>query len=489
MREIHRVSNQDEAIKLAKKFSVSGKYNLFRGQAQNWNVTPSSARLSKEDFEEGIEKLKRLYSFFETSENLIKYQSNIDWFFAVAQHYGLPTNYIDFTTNYEVATYFATNSKSNRIGKESVIVCLNEDDFNDFVHLTKSLYEKHKVIAPYLCKIDVHNLWRLQSQEGLFLFTPYSNIEFYYDFDRILFPFEKPYDKIERNQIYPENKSELEIHLDYYFNREERLIGQKRFRNFTKEMKIAVHTMPDFRIEKFLRINEHHKSWKSENFSKWRYAFLENWKSLDIQIAINLKLPKDTNSYREFSKLILQIFDNVDKKLKRNRKLIFTIDLNGNDKSFNDLSQRIEKSCSRIWDGTRNLPFTKPEIYNIIKDYIFFEYYEYIFEKAYCIENEELVVLELTNRYHSMTRCYATKRKLEKAFRNDIEDVLIEEFKGDISSRVLLNVNVPQIIFDFEKLLSLFKEEMIAYQVLYNSEKVNPVIFYSPTELNILGYA
>ncbi len=489
MSEIYRTDNQEEAIKLAKKFSDSGKYNLFRGQAQNWNVTPSSARLSKEDFEEGIEKLKRLYSFFETSENLIKYQSNIDWFFAVAQHYGLPTNYIDFTRNYKVATYFATNSKSNEIGKESVIICLNEVDFNNFIQFTKSIYEKDKVIAPYLCEIDVHNLWRLQSQEGLFLFTPYSNIEFYYDFDRILFPYEKPYDRIKENQIYPENKSELEIHLDYYFNNEERLVGQKRFRDFTKEMNIPVRTIPDFRIEKFLRINEKHKSWETKNFSKWKYAFIENWKSLESQISINLKLPKDTNSYQEFSNLTLKFFNEVDNKIKRNQKLSFKIDLNGNDTSLYDLLRKIEKSCSRIWDGTRNLPFKKLEIYNIIKDYIFFEYYEHIFEKAYCIENEELIVLELTNKYHSMTRCYATKSKLEKAFRSDIEDVLIEEFKGNISSRVLLNVNVPQIIFDFEKLLSLFKEEMIAYQVAYNSEKINPVIFYSPTELNILGYA
>lgn len=254
-------------------------------------------------------------------------------------------------------------------------------------------------------------------------------------------------------------------------------------------MKISGHTIPDFRIEKFLRINENHKSWESENFIKWRYAFLENWKSLESQLSINLKLPANTNSYQEFSNLTLQIFNNLGNKLKRNQKLSFTIDLNGNENTFNDLSKRIEKSCARIWDGTRNLPFTNMEIYNIIKEYIFFEYYEQIFEKAYSLDNEELIVLELTNKYHSMTICYATKSKLEKAFRDDIENVLIEEYKGKITSRVLLNVNVVQIIFDFEKLLCLFKEEMIAYQVAYNSEKINPVIFYSPTELNILGYA
>lgn len=489
MREIHRVKNQKEAIKLAKIFSESGKYDLFRGQAQNWNVTPSSARLNKKESEDGIEKLKRLYSFFETSENLIKYQLNIDWFFAVAQHYGLPTNYIDFTTNHEVALYFATNSQSNEIGKESVIICLNESDFNKFIQITQPLYDKDKVIAPYICKVDVHNLWRLQSQEGLFLFTPYSNIESYYDFDRIIFPFERPFNEIKKNQIYPENKSELEIHLDYYFNNEERLVRQKRFKEFTQELNIPVHTVPDFKVENFLRISKKHDSWQSDNFSKWKYVFLEKWESSESQSSITLKLPVDTNSFQKFSDDTLQLFNEIDNSLNRNQTLGFKIDLNGNEKTFEKIAKRIERSCARIWDGTRNLPFTNLEIYIIIKNYIYFEYYEHIFEKAYSFDNEDLVTLELTNRYHSMTRCYARKSEIEKAFRDDIEDVLIEEYNGNITSRVLLNVNIPQLVFDFDKLLSLFKKEMIAYQVAYNSEKNNPVIFYSPTELSILGYS
>ncbi|MFS4467533.1 FRG domain-containing protein [Maribacter sp. 2210JD10-5] len=489
MSEMHRVNNLEEAMNLAKKFSDSGKYNLFRGQAQNWNVTPSSARLNQNEFEEGIEKLKRLYSFFETSENLLKYQSNIDWFFAVAQHYGLPTNYIDFTTNYRVSAYFATNSNSNEIGKESVIICLNETDFADFIKHTQSIYLNDKVIAPYISKIDVHNLWRLQSQEGLFLFTPYSNIESYYNFDRIIFPYEKPYKGITKNLIYPENKSELEIHLDYYFNREERLIGQKRFRKFADEMKMPGFTMPDLKIDNFLRNKKEHKSWESEHFSKWSYAFLENWKTLESESVINLKLPIDSNSYQEFSDTSMLSFNDLDKDVKRNQNLKFVIDLNGNTKSFKDLAKRIENSCVRIWDGTRNLPFTNFDIYKIIIDYIFFEYYEHISEKAFSYGDRELIVLELTNKHHSMTRCYVTKSKLEEAFREDIKDVLIEDYEQDITSLVLLKVNIPQIIFDFEKLLALFKEEMIAYQVVYNSEKINPVIFYSPTELNILGYS
>lgn len=488
MGEIHKVKNLEEAIKLAEKFSKSGKYNLFRGQAQNWSVTSSNARLNEEQLKEGVEKLKRLYNFFETSDNLMKYQSDIDWFFAVAQHYGLPTNYIDFTTNYEIAAYFATNSKSNEVGKESVIICLNETDFTEFIDLTKPLYNKDSVIPPYLCKIDVHNLWRLQCQQGLFLFTPYANIEFYYPFDRIIFPFEKPFEKLHTDDIYPKHKSELEIHLDYYFNNEEKIIAEKNFKKWIKELNIPIYNFSETKVESFLQNTKNHKSWESENHSKWKFTFEEQWSSLENQSLITIKLPAKNNSYQDFSETSLYEFGKIDNILKRNQKLNFKIDLNGNRESLIELSKRIEKNCTRIWDGTRNLPFTNFEIYKIIIDYIFFEYYEYNFKKVYSINNEELITIELTNKYHSVTRCYVRKDKIKDAFRDDIKQILNEKYSKNINSLILLNVNIPQIIFDFEKLLSLFKEEMIAYQVVYNSEKINPVIFYSPVELNRLGY-
>ena len=58
-----------------------------------------------------------------------------------------------------------------------------------------------------------------------------------------------------------------------------------------------------------------------------------------------------------------------------------------------------------------------------------------------------------------------------------------------IPSEILLHINTPRYIFDFSKLLDLFKKELIAYQVLENSENNNPVIFFSPSQLRTIGYA
>lgn len=490
MAEIYRVKNVEEALELANKFKASGKYDLFRGQSQNWDVIPLVARLEEDDYKEGLEKIKRLYDYFHTSKNLLKYKSNVDWFFAVAQHYGLPTSYIDFTTSCEVATFFATNSESNKIGIDSVIICLNEADFNDFITVTKVLYEKDKVVEPYIAKIDVDNLWRLQSQKGLFLFTPYTNIERFYNFDRIIFPFEKPYTEIEKDIIYPTNKSELEIYLDYYFNKEERIFGQKRFAKFAEDLKIPTATIPEMDVSKFLRKSQHHKSWSSTEFSNWKHSLIEGWDSLESEKIISLKYPNENISHEKFIEETIFELEKVfiNENIKRNHQLKFSFSLDISNNVEERTIKKIQNSCSRIWHGTRNLPFTNHEIHKIISNSIFLEFYENKFDEIYSISGEKLLVLEMTNQYDSITRFYASKSKVREAFRDDIEEILTPEFNGKIGTKLLLNVNKPQIVFDFNKLLGLFKEEIIAYQVVYNSEKNNPVIFYSPTEISILGY-
>lgn len=215
MANLYKVKNIEEAYLLLSKFQKMGKYNLFRGQSRNWEVVSSAARLKDEEFENHLENLKFLYIYFSNDKVLEKYTKNIDEFFAIAQHYGFPTNYIDFTSDYEVALFFATNSSSNKFGENCSIICLNENDINNFFDKTKIMYKDFRV-PPQIIKVEVDNLWRLQSQKGQFLFTPISHFEKYYDFDRIIFPFESSFSKIDKEKIYPKNKSDLELYLDYF---------------------------------------------------------------------------------------------------------------------------------------------------------------------------------------------------------------------------------------------------------------------------------
>lgn len=488
MAEIYKVDNLTEALNLAKKFKLTRKYDLFRGQSQNWKVVSTVGRLNKEEFYQGKEKLERLLLFLQSNPSLEKFASNIDWFYAVAQHYGLPTNYIDFSSSPDVAAYFATNSKSNKIGEESVIICLNENDFNKFVNFSRTIYEKDKVIPPYIVKTNVDNLWRLQAQKGCFLYTPYADIEFYYDFDRIIFPYSYPFNEIPKEHIYPIQKSELEILLDQYFNSEKRLEGNKRFKKFATENNIPHHTIPSFNIYKYLKSNKIHPSWYSEEFKKWNFKINEEWNSSNGSEIINVHFSFNESVNNQIELIVEEIstYFNI-KPIKRSFHLDFIVI--SKPKLSENLTSILKMNCSRIWNGTRNLPFTDKEIFIIIAKYICLEIYENKFDKIPHLTTEELIVLELTNEYGSITRCCVSPSKLVAAFRNDINEILKDELTLNISSEILLCVNKPDLIFDFNNLLQLFKEELIAYQVLHNSENSNPVIFYAPTQISVLGYA
>jgi len=488
MAKVFKVKDLHEALNLAKKFKETGEYNLFRGQALNWHVKSSIARLSTEESEIGIKKTKRLYNFLQTYKPLEKYISDIDWFFSVAQHYGLPTTYIDFTDNPEVAIYFATNSELNKVGEKSVLVCLNENNFNKRINDSKTFFKNKKILSPYITKPNVVNLWRLQAQNGCFVFTPLPDIEKIYDFDRIIFPFTVSYVRIEKEHIYPENKSELEILLDHYFNAEKRFEGQKRFDEFVKEtnMEKTVLSFPD--VDPYLKKKQIHQSWKSKEYEKWTYNVTEEWNNLKAIEIIPIKFSSKNRINNQITLIVdelLLLFST--KQIQRNNLLDFEII--SDSKLSSKIVSTVNKSCTRIWDGTRNLPFEEKEIFEIIAKYICLEIYESKIGKTPSLTQEKLVLLELTNEYGSITKCFASPSKIISSFRSDINDILIEDLTFNISTKILLCINDPKLLFDFSNLLSLFKDELIAYQVWYNSEEHNPVIFYTPTQITVLGYA
>ncbi|MEN9907843.1 MAG: hypothetical protein RLZZ540_984 [Bacteroidota bacterium] len=483
MSKTYKTKSIDEALKLAKKFQKSGKYNLFRGQAQNWEVKPTAGRLSNKQFEKSKEQIERLFIFFNTDISLKKHCKEVDSFFAIAQHYGIPTNYIDFTESVEVAFYFATNSKSNKIQDECSIICLNEKDFKEFIQFIKVQYEKRMVIPPYISRIEVENLWRLQAQKGCFLFTPYDRIEQYYHFDRIIFPYTTPFSEIDGKDIYPERKSELEIILDHYFDTEKRIKGYNRLLKFSKELNIPITTISKHNQFEIIEKKEVHKSWYSYTYRKWKYSFNERWKSSKNEKSINLCVPLKINQ-DEFIKNVKTIIygEFVNKKIDRETPLNF--ELSVKPKLSEKNSMIISKNCKNIWDGTRNLPYEDKDIFTILATYLFLEFKDQLLQN-----HEEQITLEMTNKYGSRTRFKANKNKIVSFFRNDIDDVVLSNLPRPIPSELLLHINKPRYIFDFVKLIEFFKIEAVANQVFYNREDEYPVIFYTPVQIDVLGYA
>jgi hypothetical protein len=489
MAETYNVKKLSEAIALAEKFQSEGKYNLFRGQAQDWEVMPTAGRLAKRKCSESKEKLDRLFYYFSTDNSLKKFCNEVDSFFAIAQHYGLSTSYIDFTTNVNVAFYFATNSKYNKIKENCSIICLNENDFNSFISFSRVLYEKHNVHPPYISKINVDNLWRLQAQSGCFLFTPFHDIEMLYDFDKIIFPFKESFSGIKEQDIFPTRKSEIEILLDCYFDTERRIEGEKRLHQFAKEFNIPITKLPSHNHYKILKKKLIHKSWTSATYKKWRFLLLENWGSLNLLLKIELNIPSKLAPIEQIEYLNCSLKEKFStRKITKSSQIDFEI--YSKPKLSKKKLTRLRKNCLLIWDGTRNLPYTIDDIIKIISTYVILETLKNKFGQTdHTLTGEEAITLVLTNKYGAMTRCKATPTNIALAFRDDINDLIIDDMPRPIPSELLLHINKPRYIFDFHKLLDLFKKEMVAYQVLENSENNNPVIFFTPSQIKTFGYA
>ena len=423
--ETYKVENIDKAYKLAKSFELEGKYNLFRGQAKNWKVIPTAGRLSSKKYVESVDKLKRLHFYFSTKNSLKKYCKRVDSFFAIAQHYGLATTYIDFTTDIKVAFYFATNSKHNKVGEDCSIICLNEDDFKDFVLFSKILYKNKNVVPPYIVKVNVDNLWRLQAQSGCFLFTPFQDIETLYDFDRIIFPFTDNFKGLTNNDIYPVRKSEIEILLDSYFDTEEKIKGANRFHKFIEENNLPVTKLSYHNNYDILKKKEIHKSWKSSFHRRWDFSLTETLSNIKETKKIELYISKDLDIIKQKEQLkttLKKPFSNYE--IRRNTLIDF--EFISKTRLARKLHKSLIRNASLIWEGTRNLPYSEDEIINIISIYLSLEMSKkQLGEIEYSINNEKLIILELVNKYGGKTRCKASPSNVVLAFRDDINGIVI----------------------------------------------------------------
>jgi FRG domain len=212
-RRKYEVDNVDEAISLAKRFRDAGQFDLFRGQLQNWPMEPTLRRLSASMRDAARDKFKRLAYWALDRPPLKSMAEDVVTLSAIAQHYGVPTTYLDFTADPGVAGFFATDvddSRSFKATSPSCIICLNSRVFEDIIP------NGNFDLLPRVIRIDVQNLWRLQAQSGSFVHVPERGrqLEPLAPCTKILFPFKGRLTKPGKDEIYPVRKSQLEILLN-----------------------------------------------------------------------------------------------------------------------------------------------------------------------------------------------------------------------------------------------------------------------------------
>lgn len=162
------VANVEEAIELAEKLKEEGKFNWFRGQERaEW--LPSSSLHRKLNEGLTIEELdKELFRFLDWACQIpelayLDHSSNQHSLYAILQHYGYPTTYMDFTTEPSIAGFFASDTAvSPNEGAISAIFCLNTQDLVNFYAENQCFLKKISRGASLEVEpvtVDVSNLW------------------------------------------------------------------------------------------------------------------------------------------------------------------------------------------------------------------------------------------------------------------------------------------------------------------------------------------
>jgi hypothetical protein len=489
----HKVNTVDEAVELANDLKEKGGYDLFRGQIKDWPLKSSFGRqVDKNKKDEVLEKMARFESWAKRTKGLEELAKHPDDIIAVAQHYGIPTNFVDFTTSPRVAGFFASYGKIDEENVESCILCLHSQDLMSFWKRLPSEYSP----PPEILYLEVQNLWRLEAQHGAFLFCPYSNFEHIYDLDRIYFPYNGQISSVTEDEIFPERKSQLEILLDQYFMNELLIEGEKNLPSG-----ISIYTMPE-RKEKCdpeLLLNgtppPKLSSWDDHRIQPWLVQSHEIFFNTlgDESWEITIDLNKDANFVKN------EIMGYLIKQLKNNSNARSQL-INWSTKVVETqtekfIENRIDSYVKRLWDGLRRLPYDDQDIAESLANCILLASFllkqdRVGFEKATSECFGKTVEIEFGSEDGSYSRSFASKAKLLAAVREDVYDYLDPKWKSQLEKNIvglLQAIWTPSRLFDYDKLAKLFAHEIAPVQVIMRSERV--AIFFSPARLDSFGLA
>lgn len=221
-----------EAVAAAIRMRDEDGFNLFRGQRCAWPVVSSFRRLDKGQQDDARARVNQFINWAKKEAALAQYGFSSDQAIAIAQHYGIATTFLDFSTDIEVARYFATEhclEPTYRGDSEmSCIVAINSAHLDAWVR--ERFLQEGEFLGPQILRLDVPNLWRLEAQAGAFLVDDGTIDD--YPFRYLLFPASVGPEPLRaRSAVYPEKKSDLELMLEQWFWHEKASAGTRTLQN------------------------------------------------------------------------------------------------------------------------------------------------------------------------------------------------------------------------------------------------------------------
>lgn len=498
----YEVANVQEAVELGHELKAQGLYDWFRGQVkEEWPPVSSMNRArTGGDVEQETNAFRRITMFGQWVKSIpeLRYlleKERVNDFFAIMQHYGIPTDYVDFTTDPGVAGFFAADTKTPPSDAQSCILCLNSEDLMSHWEILKTLEERQGASIE-LIRVDVRNLWRLQAQKGIFLYVTY-NWQIDYSLDRIVFPYSGYPSYPTRELIYPEDKSPLEQLLDQYFALEKASFAYDEMQELVEQIQAKGG-------------NASMSTWNTFTGGFYAEAFideeqlvlLDSWKGLqgwDIDpeedyhqtvggsIKLSLKGQSDPNAIGKSVAFGVKQVLLGDPSLRSKSVAWLFIDA-----STSIPTDELTNTLRPLWNGMRRLPYRNEEIADAFGSVAALVAGDFDPKAERKVHEQQLsnyfggevMYVEFSNQDNSGSRAFVVLEGLRKALGRNFSELLSDERQNFANLPKLFRaIYNPRLMFDFDALKGLFARQIIPTQVLLKRD----VLVTNPASLKHFG--
>jgi len=178
--------NLNTLVSFIESFDTEGCY--FRGQSGLWHIISSLHRFHETDDEQHASIIFSVVITELLKNPFIKkvIQEDQNNAIAIAQHYGCPTDFVDITTDINIAAYFACLPKANRKFEYGCVWVFCEFDFVILQALIESSIEqfdddikRYLICNNYnpLIVVKIPELSRLNAQKGAFIWDIHGTLD------------------------------------------------------------------------------------------------------------------------------------------------------------------------------------------------------------------------------------------------------------------------------------------------------------------------